>query len=228
MMNSQERDQLSQFLKQLTDVKLSDKNSEAEVMIKEAVARQPDAAYLLVQRSLLLEQALNAAKAKINDMENQLQNAKTASSSNSGFLRNDPWARSSYDNAGPSIDNSQMQAPNGPGNSFFSRATPQSSFSGGASSFLGNVATTAAGVVAGSFLFQGIENLLGHHQSDWGLGHHAQSTDHPVTEQTVINNYFDDEPHHQPSPSEHSNASLADYEVDSLFDDNNSTDSDWI
>ena len=31
------------------------------------------------------------------------------------------------------------------------------------SSMLGTVATTAAGVVAGSFLFQGIQGLMGHH-----------------------------------------------------------------
>ncbi|WP_409563848.1 hypothetical protein [Methylomonas koyamae] len=30
------------------------------------------------------------------------------------------------------------------------------------------MATTAAGVVAGSFLFQGIENLMSYHSSGWG------------------------------------------------------------
>jgi hypothetical protein len=30
---------------------------------------------------------------------------------------------------------------------------------------LGNIATTAAGVVAGSFLFQGIEHLMGNHNA---------------------------------------------------------------
>ena len=34
---------------------------------------------------------------------------------------------------------------------------------------LGSIATTAAGVVAGGFLFQGIEHLLGNHASNSGL-----------------------------------------------------------
>jgi hypothetical protein len=33
---------------------------------------------------------------------------------------------------------------------------------------LGNLATTAAGVVAGSFLYQGIQNLMGHHGAGFG------------------------------------------------------------
>lgn len=70
-------------------------------MIHEAVSHQPDAAYLLVQRSLLLEQALNTAKAKINELESRLQSTG-ADSSTGSFLRNDPWTgRSSGDNAVP-------------------------------------------------------------------------------------------------------------------------------
>jgi hypothetical protein len=38
---------------------------------------------------------------------------------------------------------------------------------------LGTVATTAAGVVAGSFLFQGIQGLMGHH----GQGEPAKAAD---------------------------------------------------
>jgi hypothetical protein len=33
---------------------------------------------------------------------------------------------------------------------------------------LGNLATTAAGVVAGSFLYQGIQNMMGHHNTGSG------------------------------------------------------------
>jgi hypothetical protein len=62
---------------------------------------------------------------------------------------------------------------------------------GGGGSFLGNVASTAAGVVAGSFLFQGIESLLGHHHgagSSW-----MDPNGEHLSEQTVINNYYGDE-----------------------------------
>src|SRR5882724_8066319 len=56
------------------------KIAEADLMIRRAVERQPDAAYLLVQRALLLGQALDAAKARIADLE------RRQASSNQGFL----------------------------------------------------------------------------------------------------------------------------------------------
>jgi hypothetical protein len=43
---------------------------------------------------------------------------------------------------------------------------------------LGTVATTAAGVVAGSFLFQGIQGLMGQHgQREGAMGDHAKGGD---------------------------------------------------
>src|SRR5574343_1668522 len=90
-MNSQERNQLSQFLSQLNEVRLQQKDAEAEALIRDAVAKQPDAAYLLVQRALLQDQALAAAKAQIADLQNQLQAG--AGSQRSGFLSNNPWAQ---------------------------------------------------------------------------------------------------------------------------------------
>lgn len=219
-MNLQERNQLGQFLNQLSEVKLSAKDTEAETLIREAVAKQPDAAYLLVQRALLQDQALNAAKAQINDLQNQLQNAGTQ---RGGFLGSDPWAQPAANNGGvPSAG--AYQVPRG------APAQPQSAGffggNGGGSSFLGNIATTAAGVVAGSFLFQGIENLMGHHggSSAWGqssLGEHASAAD-----QTVINNYYGDDAIQQASDQQ----DQGDYSFNdadfSLPDD--SDESDWI
>lgn len=180
-MNAQERDQLNQLLNQLSEVKLAAKDEEAQTLINEAAARQPDAAYLLVQRTMLLEQALNSAKARIDELQNQLQ--KNQAAQNNSFLSNDPWAQASKAALVPGANNYQIpreasQAP---------AAAP--AFGGGSSSFLGNVATTAAGVVAGSFLFQGIGSLLGHHSGGFGqqgFGEHAP-------EQTVINNYYGDD-----------------------------------
>ncbi len=216
-MNSQERDQLSQFLQQLSSVKLADKDAEAENLIRETAARQPDATYLLVQRSLLLEQALSNAKSQINALQNQLQNQPAPA--NSGFLNNDPWAQPA---------NNPAQVPGG-GNYQVPRfaaapSAPASGFGGG-SSFLGNVATTAAGVVAGSFLFHGIENLMGHHASSpWGQHDASAINDHPA-EQTTINNYYGDDANPLPSHE----ASYSDYQnVDDSNDFQDDSDSEWI
>ncbi|MCQ8116398.1 DUF2076 domain-containing protein [Methylomonas rosea] len=216
-MNSQERNQLSQFLSQLNEVRLPNKDAEAEALISDAVAKQPDAAYLLVQRALLQDQALSAAKAQIAELQNQLQAG--ASSQRSGFLGSDPWAQPANNNtAVPGVGN--YQVPRG--------AAPAQSpgfFGGGGGSFLGNVATTAAGVVAGSFLFQGIESLMGHHgSSPWGqqaMGEHTGAQ-----EQTVVNNYYGDDAIQQAnldnSPDDFS-LSDADYSIPDESDD-----SDWI
>lgn len=210
-MNLQERDQLNQLLKQLGEVQLTAKDTEAETLIREAAAHQPDATYLLVQRALLLEQALNSAKARIEELQNQLQNSQ--SGQKSGFLNNDPWAQPTVKTGPvPSTGNSQMPqyAPQ-----------QQPSAIGGGSSFLGNVATTAAGVVAGSFLFQGIENLMGHHSSGFG----QQSSGEQFTEQTVINNNYGDDARQQANNDDDGNDYLASNDDDSFQDDYD--DSDW-
>lgn len=217
-MNSQERDQLSQFLKQLGEVKLAEKDVEAEALIRETAARQPDAAYLLVQRALLLEQALNGAKARINELQNQLQSGQSAQ--RGGFLDNDPWAQPVGGNGGqvPGIGNYQVPR-------YAAPAQPQPSAFGGGSSFLGNVATTAAGVVAGSFLFQGIESLMGHHGgAGAGWGQHAAAEQAP--EQTVINNYYGDDAVELANHDGNDNAHLVSDDFDSFSDD--SGESDWM
>ncbi len=217
-MNTQERDQLNQLLKPLAEFKLSSKDNEAESLIREAVARQPDAAYLLVQRVMLLEQALNTAKTQIGELQKQLQNSQSSQTS-AAFLGNDPWAQPPA-NAGqvPGAANYQIAR---------TQAQPQApgGFLGGGSSFLGNVATTAAGVVAGSFLFQGIENLLGHHSSGFGQpGFGQQPLEEQFTEQTVINNYYGDDAG-QSADNSDIGADFPDSDDDDFLGDNG--DSDW-
>lgn len=238
-MNPQERDQLTQFLKQLSEARVGEKQAEADALIRETVAKQPDAAYLLVQRAMLVEQALNTAKAQIAKLQHQLQSQLQSQSQNArsgsrdgGFLGGgNPWAQS-LDGGGagsasvPGAGNYQMPR----GGSMFN-AAPTAPAGGGAGSFLGSVATTAAGVVAGGFLFQGIESLVGGHHaspsSAWGdtAGEH-------VSEQTIINNYYDSSPGDGlagndagPQPDD-VGSFLADNDDDPLFDD--SGDSDWV
>lgn len=213
-MNSQERDQLSQFLKQLGEVKLAEKDTEAETLIRDTAARQPDATYLLVQRALLLEQALNGAKARIDELQSQLQNSQ--SGQRGGFFGNDPWAQPAA-NPGSVPGAGNYQVPR-------SAPQPQPGAFGGGSSFLGNVATTAAGVVAGSFLFQGIENLLGHHGAG-GWGQQAFGGEH-LPEQTVINNYYGDDASQLADHDDNRNDYLVSDDSDSFQDD--SSESDWI
>ena len=219
-MNAQERNQLSQLLKPLTEVRLSNKDSEAEKLILDAAQQQPDALYLLVQRALLLEQALNGAKAQISDLQNQLQNSPSSTAGRGGFLSNDPWAQPAGNN-GPVPGMGRYAEPR--------YAPPQqnsSFFGGGGSSFLGNVATTAAGVVAGSFLFQGIENLFNDHHASSSWMDHASNHAEPVSETTTINNFYGDQ---APESAMHE-ASYTDYSAaeEDSGDFQDDGESDWI
>ena len=62
-MNVVARVQLRLFLAELTHVRVTEKDSRAEEAIRRMLERQPDAAYLLVQRVLQLENALCVARA---------------------------------------------------------------------------------------------------------------------------------------------------------------------
>lgn len=215
-MNNYERQQLDQFLQQLIAVRLTDKDQEAERLISEAIMRQPDAAYLLVQKSLLQDQALQAAQTKINDLQQQMQQ-QTLPAHSSGFLNSDPWATASQSTAKPADNAKPHTDVTAPMQHSFS-TSPAAANAGFGSSFLGNVATTAAGVVAGSFLFQGIGSLLGHHQS----GFAQQAFTGQTPEQTVVNNYYGD---NQTADEDSDTEYLADNDI--FFDDSDS-DSDWV
>ena len=64
-MTSQEKELIVRFLQQLTEARAGQKDSEAAQLIQDACARQPDAASLLVQRALQLEQAFQATQAAV-------------------------------------------------------------------------------------------------------------------------------------------------------------------
>ncbi|AEF99257.1 DUF2076 domain-containing protein [Methylomonas methanica] len=216
-MNTEETQQLSQFLQQLVDVKLHEKDSDANRLIQEAVTHQPDAAYLLVQRCLLQNQALQSAQSQIAELKSRLQQT-SAGSAAGGFLHNDPWSAPAKSAGGvPGAENYRI--PNPSVSDSVRQAAPTAG-AGLGSGFLGNVASTAAGVVAGSFLFQGIENLMGHHQSASGWGQQAFGGQQP--EQTVINNYYGDSGE---QPADTGDDYLAGDDSGDYFDDG---DSDWV
>ena len=174
---------LSNFLSQLGQVSGVSKDPQAASMIAEAVTRQPDAAYLLVQRSLLQDQALAAATARIAALEAQSRATPAASS----FLDagSNAWGRGAV--AAP--QSAPAPQPNGlPMQAVAAYAAPAPSRffgGGGGGSFLTSMAATAAGVAGGAFLFQGIESLMGHHHDgahlmdqSQGFGGMADSVDH--------------------------------------------------
>src|SRR4051794_32100827 len=90
-MSPQDAQLLQDFLNQLVQVRGVAKDPEAEAMIARAVAQQPDASYLLVQRALLLQQALDNAKAEMTALQNQLRAAPQKAPA---FLDPNAWGNS--------------------------------------------------------------------------------------------------------------------------------------
>ena len=158
-MNPSDTQKLQDFLNQLVQARGVAKDPQADALIARAVAQQPDAAYLLVQRALLVEQALGNAKARIAELERQ------TTKSSGGFLDANTWGNSAQSN--PS---SPAQAPaQSPVQGTAAPARSGGFLGGAGGGMLGTIAATAAGVAAGSFLFQGIGNLLDHNGAGAGV-----------------------------------------------------------
>jgi hypothetical protein len=189
-MTSQEQELLVRFLQQLTEARAGQKDTEAEKLIRDACARQPDAAYLLVQRALQLDQAFQATQAEVLKLQTDLDKARTSSgASSSGFL-NDPNAWGSQPRASLAQSGAPQAAAATAGSATPARPAP-TPWGGG--SLLGTVATTAAGVVAGSFLFQGIQGLMNRNEPQAG-GDRTHSAQQSTPEQVAADDTALDEP----------------------------------
>ena len=167
-MNPQEKAQLEQFLRQLNSTQAGTKDSEANSLIAESIKQQPDASYLLVQRAMGLEMALQVAQKQMAEMQAQIDQANQVNQANkpsSGFLSGiNSWGRAAP-TATQSTPANAMAAKPAAG------AAQQSAWGSG---MLGAIATTAVGVVAGSLLYQGIQSMMGHNAAPDvgnGLGH---------------------------------------------------------
>ena len=195
-MTSQEQQWLDEFLQRLASAQGVAKDPQADALIRERLAAQPDATYLLVQRALLLEKALHDARQQIAQLQQQASGQSSSSFLGQGldnqFGRNPvpPAAPSPAYAASPSYPAAPpAQQPGWRERLFGSPAAAPSAPAAAGSSFLGNAAASAAGVAGGMFLFNGIENLLGHHGAggSWlGGGNSPQSVEN------VTQNFYDD------------------------------------
>jgi hypothetical protein len=220
-MSPQEIQSLQDFLNQLTQVRGIAKDPQADALIASAVAQQPDAAYLLVQRALLMEQALNSAKGQIAALQSQIQNQAQSAPSRSFFDAN-AWGNTPTASARPApaaapampSAPAPMQMTAAPAAPVMQSAAPAASpgfFGGGIGSVLGTVATTAAGVAGGAFLFQGIEHLM-HSNSGGGMMNQSGVTpSETIVENTTVNNYYGDDTRQQAQIQNDDNTNVDDF-----------------
>jgi uncharacterized protein len=190
-MSPQETQSLQDFLNQLIQARGIAKDSQADALIASAIAQQPDAAYLLVQRALLMEQALNAAKTQIASLQNQLQATQAAPAR--GFLDPNAWGSTPAAASRPAATPMMANAPAPMQTPVMQSPPPAASpgfFGGGVGSVLGTVAATAAGVAGGAFLFQGIEHLMHPNAGSGFMNQPGMAPTVAPVENTTVNNYY--------------------------------------
>lgn len=184
---------------------------EADRLIRSAVSAQPIAPYLLTQNALVMENAMQAAQARIAELEAELK-AKAApepAPSRSFLSGASPWTRGGSPVVAPAARTPAPAypqqgygqpgpAPSGyvqPGYGQPSPAYPQPAYGQQAAqpSFLRSALTTAAGVAGGALLFQGVSSLLSSHGGGAlsGMAQQASQTAPTVVNETV-NNYSGD------------------------------------
>lgn len=199
-----------------------EKNNEADALIRETIANQPDVVYRLVQAVLVQQLALGQAQQDIRALQEKVQALEARAggqpSRSNSFLgglseklfgqpqQQQPQARPVQ----PNYSNAPYGAAPQQGAPMQNAAAPAPASSFGTNSFLGSALSTTMGVAGGMFLFQGISSLFGGHGSAFGSGAGAGSHD------SIVNNYYGDSASDS-SLSSFNESSVPDTSID--FDD---------
>jgi hypothetical protein len=181
-MKPEERSMILDLFDRIAAAPQDNIDREADQVIRDAVARNPNAPYVLVQTALIQEEALRRADERIR----QLQDAASAG----GADRDTSFLGSGRRLGGGSVPNAgvrQSAAPDSFSRPDDSRYAPMPGqpvpvppqpmqAAGGGGGFLSSALTTAGGVAGGMLLADGIRGLFGgSHGSDlWGRTAEAQ------------------------------------------------------
>jgi hypothetical protein len=210
-MNPQEKELLTTLLDRVKNAPRQDKDPEADALIRQAMAAQPDLPYYLTQTVLIQDLSLHQAQQRIADLEKQLADAQQAAKPTVGsFLgglfggrppaqasgpaqagppQAGPWTRSPQVAAAPPAQpyGQPGYAPQpGYGQQPMGGAMGGGLMGGAGGGFLRSAAATAAGVAGGALLFQGISSLFGNHYAG-GLMSGGMT---PGLGESVVNNYY--------------------------------------
>jgi hypothetical protein len=185
VMTPQERQLVDDLFDRLAKLESAPRDPDATAAISQGLRRAPNAIYALVQTTLLQDEALKRANARIQELEG----GEPEQHQSGGFLDNMRDAifgptpsRGSVPNVRPPEPGSRpawntgqvLQQGQGPGQYNQGQygqpyGGPQAPMGGGGGSFLGTAAAAAAGVVGGGLLMNSIRGMMGGgHQSGFG------------------------------------------------------------
>ncbi len=161
-MTPQERQSVSELFDRLAQLENTPRDAEAERAIADGLMRAPHAVYALVQTTLVQDEALRRADARIRELSRNaeprgdgsfLESMRTAVSGSS--------PHTSVPSVRPAAD--QPDARWNSGGAMAAAAAPASAYApapGG--SFLGTAAASAAGMIGGALLLNSISAMFGH------------------------------------------------------------------
>jgi len=203
-MTPEERDLVTELFSRLAQLESAPRDREAEAAINDGLRKAPHAIYALVQTILVQDEALKRADAHILELESQSGPQSEPVRSGGGFLdnmrgslfgqREEP--RSGSVPSVPRAGETPWGQPGGGGGSYppgggggfppgggggfpgagggYMGAEPMRP--GG--SFLGNMAASAAGMIGGSLLLDGMRSMMGHRPGGGGSPPSGGGTSH--------------------------------------------------
>jgi hypothetical protein len=189
-MTPQEQQLVADLFERLSSLEGQRRDPDAERLIRDGLARAPNAVYALVQSVLVQDEALKRAAARIEELEHGGAGAEPAPSGFLDSMRNAlmggardpsrgsvpsvrPGGQGSSGVWGPRPDASQPAGT--PQQGYPQQGYPQQGYPSpmgggmmggglGGGSFLGTAAATVAGVVGGAMLLNGIRSMMGGQQ----------------------------------------------------------------
>jgi hypothetical protein len=176
-MTPQERQLIAELFDRLASLENTPRDPDAVRAIEEGFSRAPHAAYPLVQTVLVQDEALKRANARIEDLEAALGGSAPGEGAPRGFLDNMRDALFGREEPRGSVPTVR---PGGLGSSgvWGTQPGPQAAPAmggqpmmppgSGGGSFLGTAAASAAGVIGGAMLLNGIRSMFDHPQARAG------------------------------------------------------------
>ncbi len=171
-MNADERNLIASLFERLRGAESAYRDPEAEAFIADQVSRQPHAPYAMAQTLIVQKQSLQAARDRIEQLEDELEAAR-ASAGRSPIPQqqpSSPWgpraseamgAPSSFGQGGQFGGRQGYETAQPYGAPPSQQYAPQQGFGGGGGGFLSGALQTAAGVAGGALLFEGVRSLFG-------------------------------------------------------------------
>jgi hypothetical protein len=173
-MTAQEQDLVNELFDRLAKLEGNPRDPSADRLIADGLRRAPHAVYALVQTTLVQDEALKRANARIEELQAQTGGE---SQPRGGFLdsvRDEILGKRDPRGSVPSVRSQTQSSPTTalPYSPALGMSPGMGPAFGSGGSFLGTAASTAAGVIGGGLLLNSIRSMFGDHA---GLAGHERS-----------------------------------------------------